>query len=107
MDAGLQPERTLLAWRRTALALAVIGAVGIRMAVDDLGVTAVVVGAGAVIVAAVSYVSATRRYRTTHEEMAADGTPPGMGGPALLMVAAVASIGLLGLGFVVMTGIAR
>ncbi|HEY3007081.1 MAG TPA: DUF202 domain-containing protein [Micromonosporaceae bacterium] len=36
-DAGLQPERTRLAWRRTALAVTVVALLAIRLAVTRVG----------------------------------------------------------------------
>ncbi|HEY2947374.1 MAG TPA: DUF202 domain-containing protein [Micromonosporaceae bacterium] len=36
-DAGLQPERTRLAWRRTALAVTVVALLAIRLAVVRVG----------------------------------------------------------------------
>jgi low temperature requirement protein LtrA len=36
-DAGLQPERTRLAWRRTTLAITVVALLAVRMAVVTVG----------------------------------------------------------------------
>ncbi|WP_051579539.1 DUF202 domain-containing protein [Pseudonocardia acaciae] len=65
-DPGLQPERTALAWRRTALGLAAAAAVAARVLFPTLGVLAVclaaVGGAGAIGL----WVWGSRRYRQVH-----------------------------------------
>ncbi|MGY1705595.1 DUF202 domain-containing protein [Geodermatophilus sp. SYSU D00697] len=102
-DAGLQAERTALAWRRTALALAV-GAVGAgRLAAPVAGAVAVAVAGVGLVQAVAVAVAAQRRYR------AAVGSPvPGADLPAVraggLPIAALALsgvvVGLLALAFV-------
>jgi uncharacterized membrane protein YidH (DUF202 family) len=72
-DPGLQPERTLLAWRRTALAL----------------------GVAAVAAAAFAYLAAALRYRRTHAALTAAARLPG-DGAALAAVAATAAMFALG-----------
>jgi uncharacterized membrane protein YidH (DUF202 family) len=68
-DVGLQPERTALAWRRTALALVVAAVVGIRVLPTLVGAWAVI-PAGAGIALAVGILFAShRRYRIQHERL--------------------------------------
>ncbi|MDX2376526.1 DUF202 domain-containing protein [Microbacterium sp. LRZ72] len=98
-DAGLQPERTLLAWRRTALALALGSLVGLRFTLYDFGPLAVAVGVGGTVAAAAAYVSAAARYRRTHRALVAGGTlPPQARAVALLAIAALL-VALAGAGY--------
>lgn len=90
-DKGLQPERTLLAWRRTALALAIACAVGIRLTVQEFGALAVVVGTLGVILSVVAYVGATVRYRRAHRSLVASSTLS-TGGLTMTAVAATAVV---------------
>lgn len=48
-DAGLQPERTRLAWRRTTLACSVAAVLGLRQAMRGPGTPADAVGAGVIV----------------------------------------------------------
>ena len=61
-DPGLQGERTALAWTRTALALAIAGALIMRFTIDRLGVVALVLGSIAVALAAVMAMLARVRF---------------------------------------------
>jgi uncharacterized membrane protein YidH (DUF202 family) len=107
-DKGLQPERTLLAWRRTALALGVGSAVGARLALPVLGAAAVVVGVLGSAVALGAYVLAAGRYRRHHEALAAGEEELPGGGLALAGFAAVAGVlALGGLGYVLLLAGAR
>ncbi|MCY0946955.1 MULTISPECIES: DUF202 domain-containing protein [Streptomyces] len=48
-DAGLQPERTRLAWRRTTLACSVAAVLGLRQALRGPGTPADAAGAGVIV----------------------------------------------------------
>lgn len=101
-DAGLQPERTLLSWRRTALAIAGGGAVGARVLADHMGPLAWWVGLAVVAVALSAYVLAHRAYRRAVTEMVSgSGLAPSPGVPAAALAAASAALGLAGLAYVV------
>lgn len=66
-DPGLQPERTLLAWRRTFLALGVAGAVAVRFAAEVSLFAAVPLGIVLIGAACAGYARVARRYRRVHE----------------------------------------
>lgn len=63
IDPGLQPERTMLAWRRTALALVVVAAVATRYLAAELGPAAAALGGAGVLLATVALAAAQLRYR--------------------------------------------
>lgn len=72
-DAGLQPERTALAWRRTALAVAVASLAALRILPEVLGSWALIpaaLGAGASLVA---LTLTQRRYRRSHTMLTSSG----------------------------------
>ncbi|MFT2753242.1 DUF202 domain-containing protein [Clavibacter sp. Sh2088] len=82
-DPGLQPERTALAWRRTALALVVGSLLGLRVLPALLGTAGLVVAAAGVVVAAAGVVAALavlatahRRYRRVHRILTAGPAHP-------------------------------
>ncbi|MEQ3554660.1 DUF202 domain-containing protein [Pseudonocardia nematodicida] len=95
-DAGLQPERTGLAWRRTAIALAVGSLIALRV-LPDAGGSAWLLLPGMVglITAAGLLVAAERRYRQTHRRLTAE-LPGHVGGGAIVAATALAT-GLLAL----------
>jgi uncharacterized membrane protein YidH (DUF202 family) len=65
-DPGLQPERTALAWRRTALALIVGSLAAVRVLPDLVGSWGYA-GAGVAFVASVAIlIAAHLRYRRDH-----------------------------------------
>lgn len=72
-DTGLQLERTLLAWRRTYLALAVTGAVGSRLIGEVFGSLAVIFGVFCVGAAAGGYLRVLVRYRRANASLVATG----------------------------------
>ncbi|WP_043668101.1 DUF202 domain-containing protein [Clavibacter michiganensis] len=92
-DPGLQPERTALAWRRTALALVVGSLLGLRVLPALLGVAGLVVAAAGVITALAVLASAHRRYRRVHRALTAGSADPGTaslpGGALPALVAAL------------------
>ncbi|SEG53792.1 protein of unknown function [Thermomonospora echinospora] len=61
-DPGAQLERTALAWQRTALLIAINGALLARAA-TELGPAAVVSGGTVIVVAVVIWLAAARGYR--------------------------------------------
>jgi len=93
-DAAVQLERTMLAWRRTALSLALNGALFIKAAAEG-SVVAGIAAVGAVVVAGGVWLIATWRYRALRGTTAARVI--GHGGTVALtvLVAAVAVLALI------------
>jgi len=89
-DPGLQPERTLLAWRRTCLSIGVGGLLFIRFATPEIGPVAVALGLLGLILAAVAYVDAARRYRRVHGHLTDGRELPSAAVPVTLVAASVA-----------------
>ena len=109
-DPGLQPERTELAWRRTALALAVGSLVAMRLlpaAFDDVWWTAA--GASGLVVTAALFVGARRRFRQGYSALLRDGDRARMPGAALLLLlgAFVAAIGVVAVAVVIAVAVGR
>lgn len=97
-DVGLQSERTLLACRRTCLALGVASAVIVRFAAEAIGPAAVFLGLAGIALALGGYLHAARRYRYVHQRLHATGQT-GSDGRALAFVAA--SVLVVGAGCIV------
>ena len=106
-DPGLQPERTLLAWRRTCLALAVVSAVLVRFAGETLGASAALLGVAGVATAAAAYIRAARRYRRTHEGLIRDSELPIDGLALALLTLTLLLICAGALAYVVGVGVGR
>lgn len=87
-DPGLQPERTELAWRRTALAIGVGSLVTLRLLPVALGSAWwVAIGLGGLLVAVALWVGGRRRMRQVNAVLARDGDRgrmPGAGALAAL-----------------------
>ena len=72
-DAGLQPERTALAWRRTGLALTVGSLIGLRVLPALLGPSALVLAGVGVVASLAVLAAAHRRYRRVHRLLVSAG----------------------------------
>jgi uncharacterized membrane protein YidH (DUF202 family) len=91
-DAGLQPERTLLAWRRTCLAIAAGFVATIKYFTDAIGAVAIVLGVVGIGLAGVAWLVCTLRYRRVHRGLVGDGSLAS-GGTLPLLVAGAVSVG--------------
>jgi uncharacterized membrane protein YidH (DUF202 family) len=89
-DAGLQPERTLLAWRRTCLAIAAGFVATIKYFTDAIGAWAIVLGAVGIGLAGLAWLVCTLRYRRVHHALVRDGMLASGGTLPLLVAGAVA-----------------
>lgn len=98
-DKGLQPERTLLAWRRTCLAFGVASLVGMRFTVEAMGILAVVAGVIGAALAVLAYALAATGYRRAHHSLRGQGILVRGGLPMLAGTAAVLVIGALCAGY--------
>ena len=94
-DPGLQPERTLLAWRRTCLAFGVASLVGMRFTLEQSGLLAVVAGVIGAGLAVLAYALAATGYRREHVALRDGGSLGRDGLPMLCAAGAVLVIGSL------------
>ena len=92
-DPGLQPERTALAWQRSALALAGATIVVGRLTFGTVGAIALLVVALGVGHAAVIFATAQRHYRIRTGATQARQWPTGV--HAILLSVQVAALGVL------------
>lgn len=91
-DAGLQPERTLLAWRRTCLVLALGVAASIRFGAVGDPLLAILLGLPALALVVAAYALTSVRYRTATRALVNDPHAAVAGGKAITMVAVVAFV---------------
>jgi putative membrane protein len=91
-DPGLQPERTLLAWRRTYLALGVACLVGARLLPPIAGPASLALVGAALGVVVVIAIGAERAYRRIHSELTSDEPRHPGGGGLILAAAALTSV---------------
>ena len=106
-DAGLQPERTALAWRRTALAVAVGSLAALRILPEVLGLWALVPAALGAAVSLVALIVSQRRYRRIHTILTtSDSDRVALSGGALPAALAVATVagGIMALAAAVQLG---
>ncbi|WP_406249057.1 DUF202 domain-containing protein [Microbacterium sp. M] len=101
-DPGLQPERTQLAWRRTALSIAVVSLIAARALPLILGSGVwVIPGVVGVAVSALFWVAAARRARAVDQALSArhpDRMPDARliaGLAAFVIAAGVLALGVL------------
>ncbi|KQN86502.1 DUF202 domain-containing protein [Arthrobacter sp. Leaf69] len=106
-DAGLQPERTALAWRRTALAVAVGSLAALRILPELLGLWALAPAALGAAVSLVALIVTQRRYRRIHTILTtSDSDRVALSGGAVPAVMAVATVagGIMALAAAVQLG---
>ena len=97
-DAGLQPERTALSWRRTGLALLVGSLLLARVLANTTGVAALAVGAVGLAAAIATLIVVELRYRSHHRRLLASaGDRIPLAGGRLPFVVAVTTL-VLGCG---------
>lgn len=101
-DAGLQPERTELSWRRTLLALTVASIASTRVLHPLLGTWSLLPGACGVALAAAIAIATRHRFRRMHTWFAAHleagdrGTPAAeLSGRLPLIISALIVLGAL------------
>ena len=68
-DAGLQPERTALAWRRTSLSVTVSALISLRVLPHYWGPWGLILAGAGVVLSLVMIVLAHRRYQTHHRRL--------------------------------------
>ncbi|WP_298990744.1 DUF202 domain-containing protein [uncultured Pseudokineococcus sp.] len=107
-DPGLQPERTLLAWRRTTLALAVGCAAVVRFVAPVLGPVVAVVGLLGLVLCGAAYLGAAGQYHRVSRELVSDsgGALPSPGPAVAALTAALLLVGAAALAFVVARAVA-
>jgi uncharacterized membrane protein YidH (DUF202 family) len=90
-DPGLQPERTELAWRRTALALAAGSLAALRLLPPVLGTWSITIGLAGIATTAALWSSASHRARRIQRALL-DNTGPLPDGRLLLVLTALTVI---------------
>ncbi|WP_173834737.1 DUF202 domain-containing protein [Kocuria massiliensis] len=98
-DPGLQPERTVLAWGRTVLAVGVIGASFLRW-VPTFGPWVVILSLLAALTSTGIYLTQRRRYRRQshglrHGQLHADPLAVGLASLAVAVMSVIAVVFIL------------
>ena len=94
-DPGMQPERTALAWRRTALSMAAGSLVALRIFAPSLGPWAVAPAVVAFAIAVVVFAASELRYRRNHRALTANresSARVALAGGALIALTAAAAL---------------
>jgi len=73
-DAGLQAERTALAWQRTVLSFAIAALVSARLLLNTVSIGSYAVAALGLIMTAVLFYVGHRRYRAVHTTLVQSAT---------------------------------
>jgi uncharacterized membrane protein YidH (DUF202 family) len=97
-DAGLQPERTALAWRRTSLSVTVGALISLRVLPHYWGPWGLILAGAGVVLSIIMIVLAHRRYQTHHRRLTSgahvrSGLPDGAL-PALLVTISIGAAAL-------------
>lgn len=103
-DPGLQPERTELAWRRTALALAVGSLIALRILPVAFGNPWwMLAGVAGLIGTGALFLGARQRYRTVSDTLIREGERAPMPGAGILLALSlfVMAVGIVGVTVVV------
>ena len=96
-DSGLQPERTALAWRRTALTLAVGAILSFRLLAPVIDLWSIPVGVAGLVLSATTWILAGRRAHRVQAAVMTNSEPLPGGGLPLLLALVVSGAAVLGL----------
>lgn len=99
-DAGLQTERTALAWQRTILASSVGFLLASRLLMKLVGIPGVLVAAAGLLAAVALFLVGHRRYRQVHTILVtstSDRVPLATAAPLAVWALVVCALGLVGL----------
>jgi uncharacterized membrane protein YidH (DUF202 family) len=102
IDEGLQPERTILAWRRTALTLAAGSVAAARLLPEHYGWWTLILALTGIACSVAVYFAGHRRY-LRHRIHLANPELPGVGASASTILAAAVLCTLIGVAGVVVT----
>ncbi len=91
-DPGLQAERTRLAWARTSLAMAVVGALELHVGGGTASLVGRLPGALMVLLAAGCWAHGGRRYRRITRALAAGRLVAEVGGPIMVALALIPAV---------------
>lgn len=107
-DPGLQPERTELAWRRTALAFSIGSIVAMRLIPAVFGnAWWWLLGLAGLIASGWLWICAGRRYRAVSVILAREGSRGRMPGAGLLLGVTLCALGVGTISLSVVTVVAQ